>query len=124
MQQFLDKAGTESDELAADIKLQCNPYRFGWSDKTGSLVVRSLREQWLVGRWWRKARRWGYHRPSGTYDDLAAKQRIKAAMAAEVAACVESLVADVVSACSAPVARPKGASPRKTRRMRARASSG
>ena len=124
VQRLLDKADKLTDELDAERKLKSGPYAFGWSEKTGALVVRPWKRQLWVRDWWRKARRWGYPRPRGTYDDAAAKRRVQAAMAAEVAACVESLVADVVSACSAPVARPKGASPRKTRRMRARASSG
>ena len=85
MQRLLDKAGTQTDELDAYHKLKTGPYAFGWSEKTGALFVRPWKRQLWIRDWWRKARRWGYRRPRGTYDDAAAKRRVEAAMAAEVA---------------------------------------
>ena len=122
VQRLLDKADKLTDELDAERKLKSGPYAFGWSEKTGALFVRPWKRQLWIRDWWRKARRWGYRRPRGTYDDAAAKRRVEAAMAAEVAACLDGVIADVVSACSAPVARPKARSPRKLRRAHARAA--
>ena len=91
VQRLLDKAGKETEELEAYHKLRSGPYAFGWSEKTGALVVRPWKRQLWVRDWWRKARRWGYRRPRGTFDDAAAKRWVEAAMAAEVAACLENV---------------------------------